>query len=199
MGRSKAMLPVAGTTLLIHVVRTVQSACDPVVVSARRGQELPPLPDGIEIVWDGVEDFGPLAGIAAGFSALAGRCETALIIACDYAFAKPHFLQRLVDSAGGRQAVMVEHQGHLHPLLACYHLSMANLLRQHIDSGRRRVLGFAEACDPLILEAKHFADIDDQMISVKNLNYPADWNEAKDALNRGLGPPVGGGEPPPGS
>lgn len=186
------MLPVAGTTLLNHVARTVQSVCDPVVVAARPGQKLPPLSDDVKIVWDGVEDFGPLAGIAAGFSALAGRCEMVLVVACDYARVKPDFLHKLVDSAGDRQAVMVEHQGHLHPLLACYHLSMADLLRQHIDNGQRRVLRFAEACNPLILNAKHFAAIDDQMISVKNLNYMADWDEAKDALDREIRPPAGG-------
>lgn len=185
MGTPKAMLPVAGTTLLDHVVQVVQSVCGPVVVVARPGQEIPALPEGVEIARDSIEDFGPLAGIVAGFSALAGRCQQALVVACDYPHAKPEFMRRIIEAVGDHQAVMIEHEGQLHPLLACYQLASAHRLQKQIDRGERRVKQFAMACKPLILSAKHFADVDEPMHAVKNLNYMADWKEARETLEPG--------------
>ncbi len=70
MGQPKEWLPIGDELLLQRVVRTVMMVAKPVVVAARRGQALPPLPEGVAVVYDAVEDFGPLAGIAAGMDTL---------------------------------------------------------------------------------------------------------------------------------
>ena len=70
MGSPKEWLPIGEETLLQRVVRVVSHVVSPVVVATRKNQELPPLPAGVRVVHDVVEDFGPLAGIAAGMDAL---------------------------------------------------------------------------------------------------------------------------------
>ena len=60
MGRPKAWLPCGAEFLLQRMVRLVGDVVSPVVVAGRRDQELPSLPAGVEIVYDRVENSGPL-------------------------------------------------------------------------------------------------------------------------------------------
>src|SRR5205085_2744302 len=78
---------------------------DAVVVVAAPGQDVPPLPDGVEIVRDEVEGKGPLAGLAAGLAALAGRADAAYLSSCDVPFLRSAFVRRVVSflASGGRQ------------------------------------------------------------------------------------------------
>jgi lysophospholipase L1-like esterase len=79
MGRPKAALEWHGSTLLRRVCGIVGRAVDgPVLVVRAPGQELPELPDAVELVEDAREGRGPLQGLAAGLAAaggLSGRAE----------------------------------------------------------------------------------------------------------------------------
>src|SRR4051794_21124741 len=86
MGRPKAWLPFAGELLLPRVVRLVREAVAPVVVVAAADQELPPLPDEVQVVRDEQKGRGPLQGLAAGLASLAGRVEAAYVSSCDVPF-----------------------------------------------------------------------------------------------------------------
>jgi molybdopterin-guanine dinucleotide biosynthesis protein A len=55
MGRAKAWLELGRETFLQRVVRVLGEVVSPVVVVAAVGQELPPLPDDVEIVRDEFE------------------------------------------------------------------------------------------------------------------------------------------------
>lgn len=178
MQTPKHLLPFRGTTVLDHVVRTVRGVCGPVVVAARRGQEIPALPKNVQIVYDTVDGFGPLAGISAGFAALTGRSDAALVVACDYVNIKSEFLSRLAELAGGFRAAMPNHQGHSHPLLAYYSLSTFNLLQQQISGGERRVKKFAERCGCRVVDRSHFLLVDPDMESVMNVNNAGEFREA---------------------
>jgi molybdenum cofactor guanylyltransferase len=52
MGRPKAWLPFAGELMLPRVVRLLGEVVAPVVVVAAPGQDVPPLPAGVEVVRD---------------------------------------------------------------------------------------------------------------------------------------------------
>src|SRR5262249_57842743 len=73
MGRPKAWLAFGDELMLQRVVRVLREVVDPVVVVAAPGQDVPPLPDTVEIVRDEVEGRGPLQGLAAGLAALEGK------------------------------------------------------------------------------------------------------------------------------
>src|SRR5688572_3771155 len=97
MGRDKATLPFHGEPLLARVVRIVTPLVDEVVVVARPGQELPPLPDGVVVTRDEVADLGPLAGIVAGLRAAHG--DLCLVTACDAPLLAPSLVRLLFERA----------------------------------------------------------------------------------------------------
>ena len=59
MGQPKALLEIDGETFLSRSVQIVSSVCNRVIVVAGPNQELPVLPDQIEICRDLVEHCGP--------------------------------------------------------------------------------------------------------------------------------------------
>src|SRR5215471_8117127 len=100
MGRPKAWLPFDGELMLPRVVRLLSTAVSPVVVVAAPDQEIPPVPADLSVVRDEEKGRGPLQGLAAGLSALAGRVEAAYLSSCDVPFLRPAFVERLLDLLG---------------------------------------------------------------------------------------------------
>ena len=86
LGGPKAWLDWSGEPLLGRVVRRLSPLSDRVVVAARSGQRLPDGP--WERVDDAIADAGPLAGVAAGLTALSGpgAALRAAVCACDADF-----------------------------------------------------------------------------------------------------------------
>src|SRR5688572_12132394 len=91
MGRPKAWLPFLGESMLSRVVRLLRQVVDPVVVVAAPGQKLPPLRAEVTVIRDKHEGKGPLAGIAAGLHALAGKVDAAYVSSCDVPLLQPAF------------------------------------------------------------------------------------------------------------
>ena len=80
MGTPKAALEWHGSTLLRRTVGILARATGgPVVVVRARDQELPELPDGIQLVDDPREGKGPVQGLAAGLGALTGQADVAFV------------------------------------------------------------------------------------------------------------------------
>src|SRR6184192_1290702 len=86
MGRPKAWLPFGDELMLPRVARLLGEVVSPVVVVAALGQDVPPLPAGVEIVRDEREGRGPLEGLLAGLTALDGRADAAYLSSCDVPF-----------------------------------------------------------------------------------------------------------------
>src|SRR6185436_21138576 len=63
MGVPKATLPFGNETMLQRVVRLLHTVVSPIIVVAARGQELPPLPEGVFVTRDERDQQGPLEGL----------------------------------------------------------------------------------------------------------------------------------------
>ena len=96
MGRPKAWLPFAGEIMLPRVVRLLRQVVSPIVVVAAPEQDIPPLPDEVRIIRDEEKGRGPLQGLAAGLTALAGTADAAYLTSCDVPFLQPAFVRRLI-------------------------------------------------------------------------------------------------------
>src|SRR5687768_16956398 len=83
MGIDKTSLPFGTETMLQRVVRLLGEAVQPLVVVAGRDQELPALPPSVLVTRDRRSGRGPLEGIAAGLSALAGKVNATYVTSCD--------------------------------------------------------------------------------------------------------------------
>jgi molybdenum cofactor guanylyltransferase len=142
MGTSKALLDWGGRPLVVHVAAAVAEAAAPVVVVAAAGQELPPLPAGVELARDAKAGQGPLEGLAAGMRTLAGRADAAFACGADMPFLTPEAVGHLaVRLSANWDAVVVRADGRDQPLGAVYRLSLLGLVEELLAAGERR-LGF---------------------------------------------------------
>jgi molybdopterin-guanine dinucleotide biosynthesis protein A len=178
MGRPKAALPFGDETLLGRVVRVVSTVVRPVAVAGRRDQAVPHLPSDVMVVHDAVENAGPLAGVAAGFGALAGRCDAAFVSSCDHPLLEASLIRRLIDRLGEAPAVVPRHEGHLHPLLAVYRLETADLLNEMLAGGELRAHEFARRCRAREIASDELRECDPDLCSLMNLNDPAAYERA---------------------
>ena len=188
MGRPKASLEWHGSTLLHRVTGIVARAVDgPVVVVRAPDQELPTLVPGVRVVEDAAEGRGPLQGLAAGLAAVAGEAEVAYVSSTDVPLLHPAFV-RAVLRAGSEEdvdvALPVVH-GFRHPLATAYRTALLPDVEQLIAEDRMRPAFLFErarvrelTADDLLSDAE-LAEADPELLSVLNLNEPADYERAR--------------------
>ena len=183
MGRPKAWLPFAGEVMLPRVVRLLGEAVAPVVVVAAPGQDVPPLPAGVEVVRDEHKGRGPLQGLAAGLAALRGRADAAYLSSCDVPFLRPAFVRRLVELLGD-SAICVPRVGEYHhPLAAVYRLQVAGSVARLLAEDRLRPFFLFEAVPTRVVEPDELADVDPTFQTLRNLNTPEEYEAALLAID----------------
>lgn len=154
MGRPKALLPVAGTTLAgwqverlgAHFAEVLVAAADAgwVPAGARWARDLHgPL-------------MGPLAGIEAGLSAAAN--DTVFVLACDLPRVGLELAERLLELSAGFDAAVPRLDGRPEPVCACYRRSALPEITEQLELGRRKAadalsrlrVAWLDAVDPAL-------------------------------------------------
>lgn len=189
MGRPKAGLDWHGEPLAARVARVLARAVTdgPVIAVCAPGQDLPRLPDGVEIVADPAEGEGPLRGLAVGLSALTGRADVAFASSVDAPFLHAEFVDVVFRAIGGDDdaAVPVAH-GHRHPLAAAYRVALLPLFETLLAGGERRpgvLLGqvrtrFLE--EATLLTETRLGIVDPALDALRNINTPEEYEEARE-------------------
>jgi molybdopterin-guanine dinucleotide biosynthesis protein A len=179
MGTPKAWLEWHGSTLLQHVTAIVARATEgPVVVVRAPGQELPPLPDSVEVAEDPEEGQGPLQGLAAGLAALGERADVAFVSAVDAPFLTADFVAAVVRSLRPEDEIAVPvHGGRAHPLAAAYRTSVVATAQRLLDGGERRATALVDACRARRLDASELPGGADSLL---NLNVRSDYETARE-------------------
>jgi molybdenum cofactor guanylyltransferase len=188
MGQPKASLEWHGSTLLHRVAGIVARAVDgPVVVVRAPGQELPSLPPSVRVVEDAREGRGPLQGLAAGLTAVADDAELAYVSSTDAPLLHPAFVSAVLAAAvrDDVDVALPVAQGFKHPLAAAYRTSLLADVEELIRSDRMRPAFLFERCrvrelgeDDLLRDAR-LARADPDLLSLRNLNNPAEYEEAR--------------------
>ena len=178
MGRPKAWLPFGGELMLPRVVRVLGEVVAPVVVVAAPGQDVPPLPPGVEIVRDPEEGRGPLQGLAAGLEALRGRVDAAYLSSCDVPFLQPAFVRRIVELLGDHSVCVPNVDGYFHPLAAVYRVEVAPVAARLLAENRPRPVFLFDAVPTRVVRPEELADVDPTFQSLRNLNAPEDYDAA---------------------
>ncbi|HEY7428123.1 MAG TPA: molybdenum cofactor guanylyltransferase [Gemmataceae bacterium] len=178
MGRPKAWLPFGSERMLPRVVRLLGEVVAPVVVVAAPGQEVPPLPPGIDLVRDPEQGRGPLQGLIAGLEALRGRADAAYLSSCDVPFLQPIFVRRLVELLGGHAICVPEVGGYRHPLAAVYRLDVAATAAKLLAGDHSRLAFLFEEVPTRIVQPEELADSDPTFQTLRNLNTPAEYEAA---------------------
>jgi molybdopterin-guanine dinucleotide biosynthesis protein A len=188
MGRPKAALEWHGTTLLHRIVGIVRRVTDgPVVVVRAPGQELPELPDGVEVATDAREGRGPLQGLAAGLSAVGGGAAWAYVSSTDVPLLHPSFVAAVLRAAEREDvdvALPVAH-GFRHPLAAAYRTALLPEVERLIAEDRMKPaflferVRVRELDEADLLRHRELAEADPELLSLLNVNEPAEYERAR--------------------
>lgn len=179
MGRPKAWLPFGPERLLQRVVRIVGEAAAPIVVVAAPGQDLPPLPPGVSIVFDDVPGRGPVVGLAAGLAALDARVMLAFATAVDAPLLVPGWVGRLADLIGDADMAIPRTGRRLHPLSALYRpATVRPAIERMISGGRFRASELVERVRAREVGADDLRGVDPDLGTLTNMNTPLEYRAA---------------------
>ena len=185
MGVDKAFLELGGRALIERVLDALRAVCGEqiIVANARAPYERFALP----VVPDSLPDFGPLAGLHAGLSAM--RAELGVVVAVDMPFLNPTLLQALVAAAGGWDAAIPSlatgggaenvrraraKDMDMHPLHAVYRRSCLPSIEAAIERGDRQLNAFLPGVRVRYVGADEIRRYDPELRSLININTPAD-------------------------
>lgn len=170
MGGAKATIPLAGRPLIEYPIAALRAELDEVVVVAKAGSELPPLP-GVEVWHDPAGERHPAAGIAHALAQAGERWV--LVCAGDMPLVPGEVLRALLGAdRGNAPAVVCTHAGGLEPLLALYGPVALPPLGAEGDRPLREIVA---ALDPVTVEVRSGT-------AFFNVNRPEDLARAEEEL-----------------
>jgi molybdopterin-guanine dinucleotide biosynthesis protein A len=167
MGRDKALLPYASTTLAGHIATQLRDAAGNVTILAppERYAHL-----GFPVLADAIPDCGPLGGL---YTAL--RSTTAdwnLIVACDLPHITAAFLRELLAAASAEHdCIVAEADGRLQPLCAVYHRRLLPAAEAALHRKLFKMHDFIEGLQTLRYPAPDAS-------LLRNVNTPDEWEAA---------------------
>ncbi len=178
MGQPKAWLPFGPEVMLQRIVRILSTVVSPIVVVAARGQDVPNFPAGVEIARDEYEALGPLAGLAAGLEALAGRVDAAYASSCDVPLLRPEFVARVVGSLADYDLAIPRDGEYHQPLAAVYRVRLAAAIRELIAANRLRPVFLCDTSRAHEIDVSLLREADPALWSLRNVNTPPDYAAA---------------------
>jgi molybdenum cofactor guanylyltransferase len=178
MGRDKVWLPFGPDEVLLQrVVRLAGEdvANERIVFVAAAEQELPRLPEGVTVVRDRERYAGPLAGLAAGLSAIVGRASVVFVAGCDAPLLQPALVSRLFDILGENE-IAAPHDGkRFHPLTAVYRVDVLSACESLLAAGERSLASLIERCRTLRVPADSLRDVDPELASFVGCNTDEEY------------------------
>jgi len=188
LGQDKALVEVAGRTLVERVVDVLCSLVSEIVLVTPSPERLAWL--GLPVVGDVYPGIGTLGGLHAGLSAIEN--PYGLVVGCDMPFLNRSLLTYMISQRGDAEVIMPQVGRFYEPLHALYARSALPVLEERIRAGERRI---RQACEGLrtryILEDE-IAAFDPDHLSFFNVNTPEDLERARALLEgQKIGRPEG--------
>ena len=176
MGVDKALLEIDGISLIERAASLLQSVTgDPTIIgSTSLYSSL-----GTKIVADDWPGHGPLGGMATALRV--SRTPWNLIIACDLPYLTKAWLDFLIERAlkSKADAVVPMNERGPEPLCAMYHKTAENRIRSAVEGGVHKVTDSFSRLRVEYLERGEWKAFASEGLLFKNVNSPADYEEAK--------------------
>jgi molybdopterin-guanine dinucleotide biosynthesis protein A len=179
-GADKALVEIAGRTLLSRICEVVSQSASFVQVIAPAGRYLD---QNVKLIRDRWPDEGPLGGIITALlttAESAASWEWNLILSCDMPFLTREWLSYLVDRAlaSGAEVVVPRSEYGLEPLCACWRTAATDSLEGAFAEGVRKVTDAMKRLRMEILDETHWKRFDSAGRLFWNMNTPQDYEAA---------------------
>jgi len=180
MGRDKALVLVAGRTLLERAVGTVRDAGGvPLILGATR--EAAGLA-GVRFEDEGAAGYGRLGPLnALRHGLLIGGTPVVVALACDLPLVPPALLRYLAGECERHAAVVPRAAGEMQVLAAAYAVSCLESIERRLAEGERSVHGVLREVGARIIEGDELLPFGGEEIFL-NVNSPADLAKAEKML-----------------
>ncbi len=147
-GADKALLPLAGTQLLAHVIARLAPQVSDIVVSAN-GDLSRFASFGLPVVADSIADHpGPLAGVLAGLEWVVKNrpdIRSVVTIPTDTPFFPSDLVAGFLAARHHKRTPLVARsESRVHPVIGLWPVEMAPDLRRAIEQGMRKVGAWTE-------------------------------------------------------
>lgn len=189
LGRDKALLELGKKPLVKHVLDSVHSLVDEIIlVVSSQAQETEyrkyAFPD-TRIVVDRRDVQTPLVGVLTGLEISHG--EYSLVLACDVPFVSRSILSLLLDLSMNKNAVIPRWpNGHIEPLQAVYRTKMAEVAsKDALDDGRLDMQAMVDRLQGIrYVSTLVLTQLDPELRTFFNVNTLLDLKKAEAMLER---------------
>jgi molybdenum cofactor guanylyltransferase len=181
MGRDKALLEIDGLTMIDRAINLIRSVdIEPVVIGGTGETDKSLRVQTIADEWPGA---GPLGGIATALRN--AQAPWNLVIACDMPYLTPQWLEFLLNQTveSSVDAIVPMNEQGPEPLCAMYAKHGESAIRVGLDEGLRKVTDGLARLRVTYLESSEWKGFDSDGFLFKNMNEPADYEEAKARLS----------------
>jgi molybdenum cofactor guanylyltransferase len=145
IGGNKSVRMLSGKTLFDRSHDRCATYSPRIAVATGKSSRLK-LPDGLIALTDTTDNAGPISGLASAFDFAAREDATfVLLIPCDTPFLPEDLMTRLQQSIGECNAALATSDGRIHAACSLWRADAAGDLPDYLASGRRSMIGFAEA------------------------------------------------------
>lgn len=179
MGFPKWSTPLAGKTMLEHVLNSLPGTSSRVLSVASDGLPSPSIA-GVACVPDAVPNRGPVEGIRCSVNHLAlhSTAEFVVVTSCDVPLLTQPVVRQLVQALvnSSDDAVVARSEGRIHPTIAAYRLKPLDRL---LSDEQGELTRLHEIVSRLRSRIK---DVDS--VAVMNVNTPEELQAAAELLDR---------------
>lgn len=141
MGQDKALLPLRGQPMIVHIAETMQTVFDHVCIVSDRSTSYQSF--GLPIIPDRVKNAGPMGGIQAALHTY--HPEDMFVVGCDTPYVSGALIRHILLRGQGASACIPKLDGYIHPLCGYYSHACLTEIERHVTSGRLKLLDFLDA------------------------------------------------------
>jgi molybdenum cofactor guanylyltransferase len=170
-GRNKALLPIAGQTILNRLVTLFRAFFDPILIVTNQPRDY--LDEGVILVTDLVDFRSSLAGIYSGL--FYSPRPHAFIAGCDMPFLKQELLELMLKNFEARWDVVVPVTAEgFQPLSAIYSRRCLEPIANQLAEGKLKVSHFYSQVRTKKIPEFNLRQVDPELKSFFNINTPED-------------------------
>ena len=164
MGQDKGLMNLGDKPMIQYTIDTVSRITSNILIVANDSayEQF-----GFPVLYDKVENKGPLAGIIGGLSAT--LTEHNWILACDTPYVTAELLLELMAKLKDYDAVVSMHQDKVHPLIATYNRRVLPVFEKQLKLNNLKLMRANAELNVEIFNADHY-----DLINFKNLNSKTD-------------------------